>query len=156
MQHNTIENETEALRQLVIAARKDAKVEPEAEACLNRLNTLYKKHPDLFTPEDVRFVNVLRGQLGSRLESALPGGPYARIAKPKGVKLDHCWRARLRSTSGSPRRVQPARRRPSSRWSARSVRRVAASRREMCWSNSSQAINDESHGRTRIRKNSNL
>ncbi|HEX3147237.1 MAG TPA: hypothetical protein VHR66_04095 [Gemmataceae bacterium] len=92
MQHNTIENETEALRQLVIAARKDAKVEPEAEACINRLNTLYKKHPDLFTPEDVRFVNVLRGQLGSRLEAHKPGGPYARIAKPKGVKLDHCWR----------------------------------------------------------------
>jgi hypothetical protein len=92
VQHNTIENETEALRQLVIAARKDAKVEPEAEACINRLNTLYKKHPDLFTPEDVRFVNVLRGQLGSRLEAHKPGGPYARIAKPKGVKLDHCWR----------------------------------------------------------------
>jgi hypothetical protein len=92
MQHTTIENETEALRQLVIAARKDAQVEPEAEACLDRLNTLYKKHPDLFTPEDVRFLNVLRGQLGSRLEAHKPGGPYARIAKPKGVKLDHCWR----------------------------------------------------------------
>jgi hypothetical protein len=90
--HAKIEHETEALRQLVIAARRDAKVEAEAEACLNRLNALYQKTPDLFTPEDVRFVNVLRGQLGARLAAHKTGGPYARIAKPKGVKLDHCWR----------------------------------------------------------------
>ena len=92
MSHSTIEHETEALRQLVIAARKDAAVETAAEACLKKLNGLYEKSPDMFTPEDVRFVNVLRGQLGSRLEAHRSGGPYARIAKPKGVKLDHCWR----------------------------------------------------------------
>jgi hypothetical protein len=90
--HNAIEEETEALRQLVIAARKSPAVAAEAEACLNRLTTIYKKNPTLFTAEDVRFVNVLRGTLGVRLEAHKPGGPYPRIAKPKGVKLDHCWR----------------------------------------------------------------
>ena len=90
--HITIDEETEALRQLVIAARKDPGVEAEAEACLDRLTTIYKKHTDLFTSEDVRFLNVLRGTLGARLDAHKPGGPYARIAKPKGVKLDHCWR----------------------------------------------------------------
>jgi len=92
MLHAAVERETETLRQFVIAARSDAKVEAEAEACIGRLNALYQKTPDLFTLEDVRFVNVLRGQLGSRLAAHKPGGPYARIAKPKGVKLDHCWR----------------------------------------------------------------
>jgi hypothetical protein len=90
--HAVIEKETEALRELVIAARQSPEVEAAAEACLNRLNKLYQKTPDLFTPEDVRFVNVLRGTLGVRLASHRKGGPYARIAKPKGVKLDHCWR----------------------------------------------------------------
>ena len=92
MPHAAIEKETEALRELVIAARQSADVETAAEACLTRLNKLYQKTPDLFTPEDVRFVNVLRGTLGVRLASHRKGGPYARIAKPKGVKLDHCWR----------------------------------------------------------------
>jgi hypothetical protein len=90
--HATIEKETEALRELVIAASRSPDVEAEAEACLGRLNTLYRKTPDLFTPEDVRFVNVLRGRLGARLEAHRGSGPHTRIARPKGVKLDHCWR----------------------------------------------------------------
>jgi hypothetical protein len=88
----SIENETETLRELVIAARQSPEVEADAEACLTRLNSLYKKSPDLFTPEDVRFVNVLRGKLGVRLDAHRPGGPYVPISKPKGVRLDHCWR----------------------------------------------------------------
>ena len=92
MPHAKIEEETEALRQFVITARGNPAVEAKAEACLARLNELYRKSPDKFTPEDVRFVNVLRGRLGARLEAHKTGGPYARIAKPKGVKLDHCWR----------------------------------------------------------------
>jgi hypothetical protein len=90
--HATIERETEVLRELVIAARQSPGVEADAEACLKRLNKLYAKEPDLFTPEDVRFLNVLRGTLGVRLAAHKPGGPYGRIAKPKGTKLDHCWR----------------------------------------------------------------
>src|SRR3954471_16742414 len=92
MPHSAIEKETEVLRELVIAASRSPAVEAEAEACLGRLNALYRKSPDLFTPEDVRFVNVLRGRLGARLAAHRGGGPFARIAKPKGTKLDHCWR----------------------------------------------------------------
>jgi hypothetical protein len=92
MTHTAIEEETEVLRQLVIDSRTNSKVETAADASLSRLAAMYKKHPDLFTAEDVRFVNMLRGTLGIRLDAHKPGGPYARIAKPKGVKLDHCWR----------------------------------------------------------------
>ena len=92
MPHAAIEKEMEELRELVIAARRSPDVEAAAEACLGRLNKLYQQSPALFTPEDVRFVNVLRGRLGARLAAHRAGGPYARIAKPKGVKLDHCWR----------------------------------------------------------------
>lgn len=92
MPRTAIEKEMEELRELVIAARQDPAVGPAAEACLGRLNKLYQKSPDLFSPEDVRFVNVLRGRLGARLDALRGGGPYTKIAKPKGVKLDHCWR----------------------------------------------------------------
>lgn len=92
MPRAAIEKEMEELRELVISSRQDPTVGPAAEACLGRLNKLFQKTPDLFTPEDVRFVNVLRGRLGARLEALRGGGPYAKIAKPKGVKLDHCWR----------------------------------------------------------------
>lgn len=92
MPREKIDDETENLRQFVISARENPTVEGEAIACLDRLNALYEKSPDLFTAEDIRFVNVLRGRLGARLEAHRGGGPYARIAKPKGVKLDHCWR----------------------------------------------------------------
>lgn len=92
MPHATIEDEIEALRLLVIQARQTPDVEPKAVACLERLTALHKKDPTQFTEEDVRFLNVLRGTLGVRLEAHKSGGPYAKIAKPKGVKLDHCWR----------------------------------------------------------------
>ena len=87
-----VENETERLRQYVIAARGDPSVEAEAEACLARLNALHRESPDLFTEEDVRFLNVLQGRLATRLEAHKGGGPYAPIPKPKGTRLDHCWR----------------------------------------------------------------
>ncbi|HKB00997.1 MAG TPA: hypothetical protein VKD90_02205 [Gemmataceae bacterium] len=92
MPHAVIDRETEALRELVVAARQSPGVEAAAEACLGRLNKLYDKTPDLFTPEDVRFINFLRGTLGVRLAAHRGGGPFARIAKPKGTRLDHCWR----------------------------------------------------------------
>ena len=92
MPRAAIEKETETLRELVVAARQSPDVEAAADACLGRLNHLYEKAPDLFTPEDVRFVNVLRGALAVRLAAHRGGGPHARIAKPKGTRLDHCWR----------------------------------------------------------------
>jgi hypothetical protein len=90
--HAAIEKEVDALRELVVASRGAAAVEADAEACLTRLNRMYQKAPDLFTPEDVRFVNMLRGTLAVRLAAHRGGGPFARVAKPKGTRLDHCWR----------------------------------------------------------------
>jgi hypothetical protein len=87
-----VESETERLRQYVIAAREDPWVAAEAEACLAWLNALRQQSPDLFTEEDVGSLNVFRGRLGARLEAHKGGGPYAPIAKPKGTRLDHCWR----------------------------------------------------------------
>jgi hypothetical protein len=92
MDKTTIEDETEKLRQLVISARNRADVERAAEGCLAKLNGIFEKSPDAFTEEDVRFINYLRGTLGVRLDAHRKGGPYPRIGKPKGVKLDHCWR----------------------------------------------------------------
>ena len=92
MKHATIEEETESIRQLVIASRKSPDVAAEAQAGFERLSAAFKKDPKQFTEEEVRFLNVLRGTLGVRLAAHRNGGPYARIAKPKGVKLDHCWR----------------------------------------------------------------
>jgi|SRR5262245_2899207 len=92
MSKAAVEEQTEALRQLVIASKGTPTVAVAAEACLSRLNALYRKDPTLFSVEDVRWLNVLRGTLGLRLAAHKPGGPFARMAKPKGVKLDHCWR----------------------------------------------------------------
>jgi hypothetical protein len=88
----TISDETEKLRELVIAARSNPGVETDAEACLDRLRAMYKKNHASFSEEEIRFINYLRGTLGVRLDAHRKGGPYPRIAKPKGVKLDHCWR----------------------------------------------------------------
>ncbi len=92
MTKTAIEEETETLRQFVIAARDSATVRAPAAASLAKLNTMYVKHPDLFTIEDVRWLHVLQGTLGVRLESHEAGGPYTRIAKRRGDRLDHCWR----------------------------------------------------------------
>jgi hypothetical protein len=93
MKRAAIDDEVEKFRQLVIAARSSAKVEPEATACLERLNALYSKHPALFTAEDTRFINVMRGFLAVRLAAHAPAnGTYAKKAKRKGDQLDHCWR----------------------------------------------------------------
>lgn len=87
-----IEDEVERFRQIVIAARSTPSVGPQAEECLGRLNALYRRDPGLFSPEDVRWLNVLRGYLGQRLAAHRPGGKHTRLAKRKGDALDHCWR----------------------------------------------------------------
>ena len=132
--HTKIEDETEKLRQCVISSRETPSVEAEAEACLARLNALYQKSPDLFTEEDVRFLNVLRrrsapGSRPTRLAARTPGSPSRR-----GSSSTTAGGARRRSTSGSPRPARSARPRRSSRWSARSARRAAARRPATSWS----------------------
>ena len=87
-----VEEETERFRQYVIAARSSDSVESKATESLERLNKLYKKDKDLFTAEDIRWLNVLRGFLGQRLASHRPSVPHTRKGKRKGDALDHCWR----------------------------------------------------------------
>jgi hypothetical protein len=89
----TVHEETERFRQLVIESRSTPEVGPQAEECVTRLNQLYGNNPALFTAEDVRFVNVLRGTLSVRLAAHGPkSGPFAKKAKRRGDTLDHCWR----------------------------------------------------------------
>lgn len=92
MPHPEVDAQTESLRELVVAARTDPTVGPAADACLGRLNALYESDPAAFGPEDVRFVNMLKGTLAARLDALRGDGPYAPIPKPRGVRLDHCWR----------------------------------------------------------------
>lgn len=93
MTKNAVHEETERLRQLVIEARSSPAVAEKAEEVVERLNQLYTKNPQAFTPEDIRFVNVLRGSLSVRLAAHGPkAGPFAKKAKRRGDVLDHCWR----------------------------------------------------------------
>jgi len=87
-----VAEETEKLRQLVIASRNSADVGPQAEKCLERLQALYRQDPEQFTAEDIRWVNVLRGNLAARLAAHQPAGKHTKAAKRKGDTLDHCWR----------------------------------------------------------------
>jgi hypothetical protein len=87
-----VEEETERFRQLVIAARSTTKVRGPADACIANLNTLFKHDKSLFSVEDIRWLNVLRGYLGLRLAAHEPAVPHTKKAKRKGDQLDHCWR----------------------------------------------------------------
>jgi hypothetical protein len=87
-----IEEETERFRQFVIAARSTDAIEKKAAQCVERLNKLYTQNREMFTAEDVRWLNVLRGFLGLRLAAHQPKAEYTRRAKRKGDTLDHCWR----------------------------------------------------------------
>ena len=88
----TVSDAMERLRQVAIEARNSADVAVEAQEAVDQLNGLYAKDKDAFTPEDVRFANVLRGALGARLAAHGPKVVHTKKAKRKGDKLDHCWR----------------------------------------------------------------
>ena len=92
-----VEHETEKFRQVVIAAKSNPEVLPQAEKCLAKLNTLFKADPAQFSPEDIRWVNVLRGQLALRLaDHTKSKATYTPLAKRKGDSLDHCWRCKIK------------------------------------------------------------
>lgn len=84
----------EQLRVAVVKSRSTADVADEAAAAVAALNALYAEHREAFTPENVRFANVLRGYLGERMEAHAPPAVHTRKAKRKGDKLDHCWRCK--------------------------------------------------------------
>jgi hypothetical protein len=88
----SVEDAIERLRQAVIKSRSSAAVAEEGARAVAQLNDLYARDKDAFTPEDVRFANVLRGYLGERLAAHQPKKTRAKLAKRKGDKLDHCWR----------------------------------------------------------------
>jgi hypothetical protein len=92
MNNHEIEDQIEEFRQLVVASRSDSTVEKKAMKCVARLNSSFHSHRRLFSVEDVRWLNVLRGFLGVRLESHKPNRDYNRLPKRKGDALDHCWR----------------------------------------------------------------
>src|SRR5688500_1029173 len=87
-----VEEETERFRQYVIAAQTTATVGPQAERSLEKLNGLYHQDPQQFSPEDIRWLNVLRGYLARRLAAHEPAGEHNRRPKRRGDTLDHCWR----------------------------------------------------------------
>ena len=87
-----VEDEIERFRQLVVAARGSPTVEKQSLNCVERLNCCYQSNSRLFSAEDVRWLNVLRGYLGIRLDSHRPVTEHTRQPKRKGDALDHCWR----------------------------------------------------------------
>ncbi|OWK43464.1 hypothetical protein [Fimbriiglobus ruber] len=87
-----VDEEIEHLRQFVIAARSSADVETQATGCLDSLNRLYEEDKTLFSEEDVRWINVLRGYLAVRTAEHQPRKAHTKKAKRKGDQLDHCWR----------------------------------------------------------------
>ena len=95
MPRTAIHEQTEQLRQIVIAARDGEVPAEQAEKCLNALNELYSKDKEAFTPEDVRWVNALQGTFKLRQAAHHPDGEkHTPKAKRKGDQLDHCWRCK--------------------------------------------------------------
>lgn len=92
MTKTELEDEIEQFRQLVVASRGSSSVEKQSMKCLARLNDCYRSQRKLFSTEDVRWLNVLRGYLGVRLEAHKPPQEHTRQPKRKGDAFDHCWR----------------------------------------------------------------
>ena len=88
----TVEEAMERLRHAVIKARSSPLAAKEGAAAVEQLNELYAKNKSLFSPEDIRFANVLRGYLGERLAAHEPKKRHVKLAKRKGDKLENCWR----------------------------------------------------------------
>jgi hypothetical protein len=94
MTKTDLEDEIERFRQLVIASTQSSSVEKQSLKCVDRLNGFYQTHRKLFSDEDVRWLNVLRGFLGVRLEAHKPTQKHTLKGKRKGDALDHCWRCK--------------------------------------------------------------
>ncbi len=93
-QQRRVEAAIERLRVVVVKSRASADVAEEAAKAIEHLNELYAEIKDTFTPEDVRYANVLRGYLGERMAAHEPKTAHTKKAKRKGDKLDHCWRCK--------------------------------------------------------------
>lgn len=87
-----VEAAMERLRQAAIEARDTPDAAEEGLKAVDQLNDMFAKDKDAFTPEDVRFANVLRGALGARLAAHQRKTAHTKKMKRKGDKLDHCWR----------------------------------------------------------------
>jgi hypothetical protein len=89
-----VADEIGLFRRLFVAARWTAAVGPEIDACVARLNTLNRDDPGLFTAEDARFLNALRGLVGVRLAADTRSGSLPPAGGLPGDRFDHCWRCR--------------------------------------------------------------
>jgi hypothetical protein len=94
MTKTELEDEMERFRELVIESRDSPSVAKKSLQCVTRLNECFQSHRRLFTDENIRWLNVLRGYLGVRLESHAPAQSHKPQAKRKGDSLDHCWRCK--------------------------------------------------------------
>lgn len=94
MTKTELEDEIERFRQLVIASRESPTVEKQSLKCVDRLNSCFQSHRRLFSEENVRWLNVLRGYLGVRLDAHKPSLKHTPQGKRKGDALDHCWRCK--------------------------------------------------------------
>ena len=90
----TVEDAMERLRQAAIDARNSADGADAAQKAVDHLNEMYAANKEAFTAEDVRFANVLRGEMAARLAAHAPKVARTKKAKRKGDKLDHCWRCK--------------------------------------------------------------
>jgi hypothetical protein len=89
-----LENEIERFRQLVIESTGSPSVEKQSLKCVDRLNDCYQSNRRLFSDEDIRWLNVLRGFLGVRLDAHKPTKRHTLQGKRKGDAFDHCWRCK--------------------------------------------------------------
>lgn len=100
MSKTSVAAEIETFRTIVTDSSTSGDVMPRAEECCRKLNELFEADRTQFTPEDIRFVNALKGILTQRQSKYVEkGGPYSNKGKRRGDELPHCWRCELLITS---------------------------------------------------------
>jgi hypothetical protein len=98
MSRAAVDTELEEFRQLVIKARSSADVEEPAARSLECLRELFRRYEEEFTPEDIRWINVLKGFLRERLAAHRTPAVDGRLQRkrPRGKRQDHCFRCKTK------------------------------------------------------------
>jgi hypothetical protein len=94
MTKTELEDEIERFRELVIESRESPSVAKKSLQCVDKLNDCYQSNRRLFSDENIRWLNVLRGYLGVRLDAHKTNGDHKPQGKRKGDAFDHCWRCK--------------------------------------------------------------
>ncbi|QVL32074.1 hypothetical protein KIH39_25095 [Telmatocola sphagniphila] len=87
-----VEQAIETYRQIVMAARHSPKVEGAARKAQETLNAIFQMDRKLFSPLEIRWLNILCGQLAHRLQNHKPLEDHTRLAMRAGDSFDYCWR----------------------------------------------------------------